>query len=339
MATQNNLAYSHIQKNLFEKIKHLIPPTHNIADELADLLCISIDSSYRRLRGETLLNLNEIAVICDKYKISFDNYLNRDTGMVSFNYKPLTADEDSFLMYLTNIKENLKRIQLQGNGEVFYAAEDIPLFHLFSQSHLAAFKCFYWMKSVLGYKSFENKKFDAALVRPEFLETGKEIMQLYSVIPSTEIWSEITVNSLIKQIEYYYEARLFKKPADAILICDQFIDLLKYLRKQAEYGCKYVSEAPMPHHQQNFNLYNCEVEIGNNCILVDLGNIKSVYLTHHTMNTLQTNNNAFCEETALWFRNLLGKSVLLSGVAEKQRFRFFEKSIAIVEQLRERVSA
>ncbi len=65
--------------------------------------------------------------------------------------------------------------------------------------------------------------------------------------------------------------------------------------------------------------------IGNNCILVTTGEIKGAYLSFHTFNAMFTSNANFCNETDLWLKNLIRKSNLISGVAEKQRYRYFKR--------------
>src|SRR5437868_2689306 len=78
------------QTILMQKIKEMLPPNISFVDELAELLGLSNDSAYRRIRGETALSIEEIASICKKFKISFDSFINSsDAGMVTFSYKSL----------------------------------------------------------------------------------------------------------------------------------------------------------------------------------------------------------------------------------------------------------
>ena len=43
------------QDFLFQRIKALLPPNQTIVDAISELLNISSDSAYRRIRGETQL--------------------------------------------------------------------------------------------------------------------------------------------------------------------------------------------------------------------------------------------------------------------------------------------
>ena len=68
-----------------------------------------------------------------------------------------------------------------------------------------------------------------------------------------------------------------------------------------------------------------DVMIGNNCVMAQMGETKGAYISYHTFNVMLTTNPGFCHETDLWLKNLIRKSNLISGVAEKQRYRFFKR--------------
>jgi len=57
------------QTKLMQRLRDGLPENISFVDELADLLQVSTDSAYRRIRGETALSIEEIASICKKFKI------------------------------------------------------------------------------------------------------------------------------------------------------------------------------------------------------------------------------------------------------------------------------
>ena len=61
-----------IQNHFINRFKEVLPPGVGLAEEIADVLGVSIDSSYRRIRGETELTIEEIYKISKKYAISID---------------------------------------------------------------------------------------------------------------------------------------------------------------------------------------------------------------------------------------------------------------------------
>jgi hypothetical protein len=321
------------QELFVERIKLALHPGISLVNELADLLEVSTDSAYRRIRGETSFSLEEIITVCNHYKISFDAFCSNSSGSVNFSYELLANTVDSFQNYLNGMLADMQRISASTEKEIIYAAEDIPLFHLFRFPELAAFKVFYWMKSVLNIPELEGKNYDPSLIDESIMETGKNILELYTRIPCKEIWSERTISSLVKQIDYYNEAGFFNRKEDALHLCDIFSEALLDIKTQAE----KTTKATVAGFENNFILYNSDIEIGNNCILVKAGGTTTVYLRHHTFNSMITQNASFCSETEQWFSGLIKKSSLISGVSEKQRNQYFRKALESVEMLKNRL--
>lgn len=328
-ALKNNTA----QLEFIQRIKQMVPANHSLVDEVADLLQLSNDSAYRRIRGETALSIDEVVLLCNHYKISFDSFNNQHSGTVTFNCKSLGNNDNSLEEYLTGILNDLKKIQGFDKKEIVYAAEDIPIFHNFKFPELTAFKLFYWNKSVINPPSLSGKKFNFDSISKEFIELSKNIYDTYSAIPSIEIWTEETISSLLKQIEFYWTSGLFERKEDALVVCDQVTQMVSMIEKQAEMGSKNKNAAC----ENNFTLYNSEIMIGNNTILVNMGAVKVTYISYHFFNSMITTNNSFCNETDSWLKNLIKKSTLISGVGEKQRYQFFKKKYEAVKKLRESI--
>ena len=328
-----------IQNFLFRRIKELIPASHSLVDQVAELLGVSNDSAYRRIRGETSLSLKETAILLKHFQIPAEVLLgNGDNSSVIFNYKVSHGLDADFDQYLQGILNDLRNIAKAENREIIYAAKDIPIFHHFLFPELAAFKIFFWMKSVMNVPSYSKKMFNREEIDKTFFERGKEILALYEKIPATEIWSEETLNSTVKQIEYCWDSGFFKTKEDALFLCEQLNSMMQHIQKQAELGMKFhPAHTPMHQEEGNYQLYYNEMLIGNNNILVTAGGSQITYLTHNVLNYLITSNAAFCKETEESLKSLIKKSVLISGVSEKQRNQFFRKALGLIEQLAEKI--
>jgi hypothetical protein len=73
------------QTLFFQHIKTLLPDQVSMVDEIADLLNISTDSAYRRIRGEKPITLEEIKILTARFNISIDSLLHRDTTNFVFS--------------------------------------------------------------------------------------------------------------------------------------------------------------------------------------------------------------------------------------------------------------
>ncbi len=330
----NSSASSQIQ--FLSKIEDILPPSTTMVMELSDLLKISTDSAYRRMRGETLLDFNEIRILCNHFKVSFDTMSGSEDSHVTFNFSIIDKSYEGFKEYLSNLLHNMNLIRNSKNGIIYYVSRDMPIFQNYMYPVFAAFKMFYWMKSVMNIPKLEMEKFSMENIPDEFHQLGRAIFEAYSEIPSIEIWTDSTVHSAIKQIEYYWDSGLFKSTEDALRVVNELEQLLFDIQKYAELGSKKVMGNNIL-AEGNYKFYNSDIEIPNNNVLVEMGDTQLVFHSHHTFYIMSTANKSYVDETRLWIDNLLKKSMLISGISEKQRFQFFKKVMTPVEKLKKRI--
>ena len=327
-----------IQTRFLNAIKQMLPASTSLVSELSDLLQVSNDSAYRRIRGETLLSLDEIAKICQHFKFSLDSLFNIDVGTVTFNYKMLKGIEQ-YKEYLESIVKDLTMIAESEDSEIVYAATDIPLFHHFRYPKLTAFKMFYWLRAVVNDPELVNERFSFNIISQELIELGRKVYDLYSIIPSNELWTNATITSNLKQIEYFWDSGVFMSQNDALDICNELREEISFIQRQAELKSKVIfSDQVKSGHEDNFLLHVSDIEIGNNCILVRMNKFKGVYISHQTFNKLFTTNTWFTEETSLWLSGIIQKSTLISGVAEKIRYQFFRDILKQIDKLVAKIS-
>lgn len=323
-----------MQEVFIKHLKNIIPANVSLVDDIADLLNISNDSAYRRLRCETELSLDETYKICKHYRISADTIFSNQAHSVTCNYIKLTDSAENFESYLTSLQNQLKQISKAENSKIIYAAEEVPIFHSFHTEKLSAFKLFYWQRSVLNVADYQTKKFDWDVIPKKQLEIAKDIHDLYLKVNSLEIWTSDTIQTTIKQIEYYYESGAFKEKEDAIIVLKELKEMVVAINQYAETENKNIKNNTLV---VPFNLYNSDLVIGTNCIHVTIDGISYSYISFNTLNSLTTTNNQFCGEIEHWMKNLIKKSTLISGIAEKQRFQFFNKIYKAIDQSIEKI--
>ncbi len=321
------------QLDFFDRIKDLIPANTSMVHELAELLDISTDSMYRRIRGETSLAFDEVITLCNQFKISFDSFINADSGNVTFNYTLMEDGDISFKKYLISMRDDLKIIKASSNHLITYACEDIPIFHNINYIDIASFKMMYWMKAILNVPSLEGVKFSSNVVSQELKDLGQEIYELYCAIPSVEIWTDMTIRGTLKQIEFFWEAGMFENSNDAISVLNSLRKTIETIQKQADGGSKIINRNKVLDEKNNYSFYFSELELTNNCVLVNIGSVQAVYLGHLTFNTMNTSNATYCKQTSIWLENLIRKSTLISNVAEKTRYNFFQGMYKCIDSI------
>lgn len=327
-----------VQSDFISRLKDVLPPNLSLADELSDLLEVSVDSAYRRIRGETSLSIDEVVKICTHYKLPFNPLGSNSESTITFGIRPLGSEGRTFEKYLNDILTDLKKIISFDEKDMIYAAEEIPVFHHYCFKELTAFKFYYWNKAILNSKEVENKKFEFGLMNEEWLAIANNIYNAYSQMPSTEIWTEDTVNSTLKQLTFYWESGLFKSNKDAMLVAEQLEQMLKNVEKQAELSAKFKTNSFDIASEHKFLLYQSDVTIGNNCMLVSMKNIMATYISYHTLNFMTTTSSSFCSDTDFWLKNLIKKATLLSGVSERQRYQFFKAKFESINTLKDKIA-
>lgn len=323
-----------IQSSFLNQVRSKLPPSLSFADELAELLNVSRDSAYRRIRGETLLSLDEVKKMCDHFRISLDHALSPSAEIVTFQVRALDMDNFSFEKWLQSIHDNLTMVSQFSEKELVYHAKDLPIFHFFQYPALSAFKMYFWLKFfVRNSKAKSNaQRFSPNVIPQELLSLGTRIWEKYTTVPSTEILSAEVLTATLRNIEFTRDCGLFENKGDAIMLCDLCETLVGTLNKQAEAGRK--GSAPSFQDGAAYNIYHNEVLIGDNTILFKMGEKRVTFITPNNFDLLTTSQESFCRQTEEHINNLISKSTLISNNAQKERSKFFNKLSERVEETR-----
>ncbi|HNP22799.1 MAG TPA: helix-turn-helix domain-containing protein [Panacibacter sp.] len=320
------------QDFLFQHIKQVSHEGASLADVISEILYLSSDSVYRRIRGETPLTLDETKTLCEHFKISLDQLLKLDNDFVLFRDHRVNVTTYTFENYLEGLGSQVNFISSFREKEVIYLTKDIPLFHSFCYKALFAFRYFFWMKSIICHPQFVNATFSLNCLPAHIEEAGLRLCKAYNQLPTVEIWNTECVNGIIAQVEFYYEAGYIRTTEEVNAIYNSIIDALEHLRLQAEAGVKFIRGENAENKPANLRLFHNKTVLGDNTIFVKCGAIKSVFINYDVLNYMHTSDEKFCGQMSDMFSGLMRRSTLISRENEKQRLRFFNI-------LRTRVSA
>ena len=318
-----------IQNDFLEEVRSRLPKNTSFADELAELLDISRDSAYRRIRGETVLSLEEVKKLYDRFGISLDILLSHSSQMVTFHRRVVDHTHYTVEKWLNSLLKNLNALRSFKDHEMIFSAKDIPVFHYFRMPQLASFKLFFWMKTLIGYPEYEAAQFSFTSVSKDLLALAERVWAKYSSLHTVEIWNEEAVYDTLKQIEFYLECGFFRNKEDALTLCDHLVLLLGEIKDEAAAGKK--SEGG------NFGMFNNEILIADNTVLARMGSKRSVYVNQNTLNLLLTFQEPFCGQTEHYLQNLMKKSNQISITGERERNRFFKNMNDRIIVFKERV--
>ena len=311
-----------LQEHLFQRIKEVLPPGMTLADVVSETLHLGQDSAYRRIRGETLLVLDEAEELCRQFGISLDGLFDLKNNSVIFHRTEVDTKSYDFTAYLNGIHHSLKHLEEFARKNILYLTKGIPLFHVFPFRALLAFRYYFWMRTTFEVPEMLQQKFSLHLLPADTETVGMSILSLYNKIPSVEIWSAESINSTLLQIDYCRDAGLMTA-GQAYDVTDSLRQMLEHLQAQAEWGRKFLpAENPLS-RKDNFQLFYNGLGLGNDIILTTHDSNKTVYVNNDVLDYLTCTDEMYCNKVYQKLQTIQHRSTLISSVGEKQRTLFF----------------
>lgn len=320
------------QRLLFDQLKNHENSNISLINLLSDLLNISNDAVYRRMRGEKRLDIDELAKICAHFNISFDSLFGIRQQNLQFNYIPLDLSNfDVYKRYMKQLLLNFKALSKAKEKEIFFTAIDIPMFHFLPFLDLTLFKVFSWSNSVGAFKGSYGE-FCKMIKDDELIDIYKQLITAYNEIPSIEIWTEGTFDAILRLIDYHFESGCFSSKDEALLLCSQLLEMVNQINKWSVRGFKDEPSGTVP-----YKLYLSDIELENNFVVMKREQTVSCIIKLYTINSMATTNSDFCNESLKWINNAMLKSTLISGASQKESFKFFNLLTQKVRYLIERI--
>ena len=308
-------------------------------EELSNLLSIGKDAVYRRLRGDSELNLEEVNILANHHNVSLDELIfqNHEKALFTVNsFQNPVTNYDDYLKGLINYLDNAATLP---NAEVIYATAEIPMFLYGTFPEVMCFKLYIWGQTVWGIKSATESPFSLELFSPETISLMKECSEKYMSFNSTELWCLNIFDNTLNQIEFVLSNGNFKNVNDALKICDSLSQLNQHVCKMAELGKKFSPGQDLEGAFVPFELYHNELVFTNNTIMLksDLTNI--IFSTYDSPNVLSSSDKRIFNHTMKWFEGIKNKSEYITEVSERNRNLFFNKLERKVEKTRNRIKA
>jgi hypothetical protein len=251
--------------------------------------------------------------------------LQLESNAVVFYDTDINNEQTDFLSYLKGIYERMKYFNSHKSCKMLYLCKDAPIFHFYIYPELAAFKTFFWIRTIQNNPDYINRLFsyDPKAYMDHFL-LGQQILEEYNRMPSVELWNFETLNSTVSQIKYYADAGIFATDEDLELVIRSFHRTLDHIQLQVDKGVKFKPDSGEAAYRAHFDFYINEVILGNNTILLELEDEKLALVNYRVLSYMMTRDLRFCNKAFNNFYTLQSKSTLISAVGERERNRFFK---------------
>ena len=315
-----------VQQRFFQHIKEILPAHLSLVDEVAELINISNDSAYRRIRGEKPISFEELQKLCSHYKVSLDQFLHLQSDAIIFNGRVNTNSETVFEDYLKSVLQQFQLMNSFEKRHLYVLMKDIPPFVHFQIPELAKFKFYFWIKSILHDESLKKVKFSLEDPRYDaFLPVSRKVIESYNTIPVTEIWNIESINSTLRQIDFYRQSGMYKSSNDIKVLYEKVAELISHIERQAEYGLKFLIGSEPTTNSASYHMFVNELILGDNTFMAELGNTRLTFLNHSVLYFVGTKDEQFNQAMFKNLTNLTKKSTQVSSIGEKERVRFFNR--------------
>jgi len=326
------------QNHFFELVQARLDPDELMVDKVAEILDLSRDSAYRRIRNITDLSLREMVILARYYGIGLNKLLGEHENTVVFHRRPFIKSIDDFKNHLIGELQELESIASYSDHHFYIQAKDIPVYHLFRFPKLTAFQLYSWLKSVYDVSKIEGLNYNLSMVPQELIAIAQEQHEVYSKLNCSEIWNDNTILSLINQIEYYYEAGLLSSKEEALSLCEEMQSMMKIIYHQALKGKKVCEQDTKKFCESSYKMHYHEVLLTDNHILAEFNrNQRRYFVPYAGINSLKTGDPFFNRNIHDFLKAQTKKSSLISDISEKERNKFFIRIKNRIDRLKSRI--
>lgn len=294
----------------FERLKEALPIHYNLANEIAEILGVSTDSVYRRIRGETALSYSELLKIQQHLNLK-QNLLFPMTVVdeVNFEFSRPSYGYDTVL-YLQNIYNQMNLLHRRHEMEITLASDDLPFFLHFLSPPLLQFKLM----------MFSGQEMDTVPGESNSSQIGnivQTIVKRWLEANSVELWGSNPLDSTTRQIEYYCANHMITEE-HATLLLSELYKLVDLIDEWARTGVKTFGNIA----GGSIKLFQSELNLGEMTLNLNFGNEMATYKSNPGYGYLKTEHSKFCEETLAWMRDFSNKGIMISGAGERFRKRY-----------------
>jgi len=315
MYDMNHPSDNNHQVTLFTLIQKTLPQNLSLVNVISNLLDISHDAAYRRIRGDKSVNFEEAVFLCNHFNISLDSIAKvTNEKMIQCQYIPLD-DLNSYTLYLQDLASSIENVRMAPDGELIFTAVDIPIYNYCAYKELTFLKLFSWANSAYGFTGNYNE-FVTRFSSNELSRYFEQVSKNYLLCPSTEVWTDTTIDRILKMIFYHYEMGHLGNEDFPLLICEQLLDLLNTFYHWTETGVKGATETP-------FKFYVSDVDLSNTIVLFRENETANCDIKLFPINHFDVFDRRFCREAESWLHSAIQRSTLITGAAEKLKHKFF----------------
>ncbi len=304
------------------RLKAVIPPNLNVARELAQLLEVSKEGAYRRLRGASPFTLQELLLITSTYGVSLD-YLDTKHNLTPFAHLAQLGQMENFQAYLQVLDEQLELAGQDSNTSVYNLCEDLPFFRQLGYNHLNQFKIYYWL-NFSACCAKQKGQFEATDLNSDLAYQFTNLHHKYLHCNTTEIWTGLTQSKTLNQLEYLHKQKHFRSDEECYYVYRDLVHLQADLKRDSSACVKFSNDGEIG---GAYHLYKSELYLENGGIYLTGSKPQFLAIGMNGSGSVQTSDPMVLEEYHSRLANVVSNSLLLSGHSSYFRKDFIQENL------------
>ncbi|QNM84789.1 hypothetical protein H9W90_11350 [Polaribacter pectinis] len=316
-----------VEERLFNFIQQKLPKNVSFIEEIADVLDVSYDAAYRRIKGKTAVTLSEILKLTKHYNFVISDVFSENKEVISVSKSGNVNSIEELKKYFDYVINETKEFSKFNDSDMLFAAKDLPFYY--SSGLFRKFKMYTFLNVLAEDFKFEKLPFKDFDKENVLVSKIYELEKSYESIHTTEIWSENTLTSSINQILYFFKIKLLDKESALEICCD-----LRKVIKRIENQC--VSEK-RGNENKKYELFNNEILNLNNTVFFRAVKQKKLFIPFTTLSYLKISDEDTCNTIEKYFLKQLQFSKQLSGNAEIERTIFFNTLYERINMLKKQI--
>ncbi len=323
-------------KLFLASIEKALPNHLTLNQALIKTLKINKDAASRRINGKTPITYSEACALSKAYGINLTPAQSTQFSNVVFGYVPFKSKQVDSKHFFQTISSLLQDLANQKNAHLLHVAPEVPIYHCYNYPKLLNFRLFYWGKYLLNNPYYAKRVFNEVEIDVNITKHAKKAYENYCCVPSTEIWTPQTIQSILSQLNFCIETGDFSKQSEVESVLKEISEMIQQIKQMAEENNKAYN------HDKKINVpflfYKIDVNINTSNLLAIMDSQKISYQQFNAINFMSTTESAFCEENLEWIQNIQSKSSLLSGAGIVERQRFFNSVTKQINEFKENLS-
>ncbi len=227
---------------------------------VAQLIGVSESSYHKRCRGNVQFSAPEFSALCDHFDLpSRPSELNEARlGFTTAGLASETFCANAYLDGLTKLGESMGAAVASGRPvDVTVSSSDIPIFQLFREPALVAFKLFVFDTAHTVELEQRLDLNSAVEERGRHIAAAQRVAEVYTELPTREVWGVNPLAGLLYQIAHLVRARALG-PVDLAEIIAAVRRVIARIAEEAQ-ACAKTSGASFRLHQNRLHATNTTV--------------------------------------------------------------------------------